>query len=696
MSGFVDRQGRRHLPLTDGVIERHLLGKEVIGLYPLDRAGRCRLLVADFDGGTWRDDAQAFARTCADADVSVLLEISRSGNGAHAWLLFDAPVAAVDARRLAFGLLERTSNERRLLALSSYDRLIPNQDTLPDGGFGSLVALPLQKRARARGGSLFVDADLRAFDDQWSALAEIVRLPASTIPDRLRTLRADGFALGADDETDGQETPWRAAVPVPIVASSLPPTIRFTLADGLYVDRRGLPLALVRRFARLAAFANPAWHERRRQRRSTWDTPMFVDLARNHPQHVGLPRGCLESARELALSTCEAARRPDIEIVIDDKRYAGSPTGVEFHGQLREDQRTALGAMLAHDTGVLVAPPGFGKTVTAAALIAARDTNTLVLVHRKDLLRQWRTRLSTFLGLDREDIGVLGGGLKIRRTGRIDIAVVQALARREDLDGWLEGYGQWIVDECHHVGATSIESLLGRAHARYVLGLTATPARRDGLEPIVHFQCGPIRHRATDSTEKPSDLGVRFLRHDTMPDAPGDAPIQSVLSALADDEERTRKIADAAFDAWREGRRVLLLTERKEHVTSLERELIASGLEPIVLHGGLGRRQRAAALDALERLDVTAPRCLLATGRLIGEGFDHPPLDTLVLAMPLAWRGTLEQYVGRLHRPSPDKRDVRVIDVDDTAHAALVSMRRKREAGYRALGYRRQRDLELF
>jgi len=668
----------------------------VIGLYPLDRAGRCPLLVVDFDGGAWREDVQAFARTCADADVPVLLEISRSGNGAHAWLVFDVPVTAADARRLAFGLLERTSSERRLLALSSYDRLIPNQDTLPDGGFGSLVALPLQKQARARGGSLFVDADLCPFEDQWTALAECVRIPASTLPERLQALRADGFALDASDEPDDRDTPWRAAVPAPLAASSLPPVIRFTLADGLYVDRRGLPLALVRRFARLAAFANPAWHERRRQRRSTWDTPMFVDLARNHPQHVGLPRGCLESARELALSTCEAADRPDVDIVIDDKRYAGSPIDVEFHGQLRKDQRTALEAMLAHDTGVLVAPPGFGKTVTAAALIAARDTNTLVLVHRKDLLRQWRTRLSTFLGLNHEDVGVLGGGLKARRTGRIDVVVVQALTRREDLDGWLEGYGQWIVDECHHVGATSIESLLGRAHARHVLGLTATPARRDGLEPIVHFQCGPIRHRATDSASMPSDLGVRFLRHDAVPDVPDDAPIQSVLSALAGDAERTRKIIDATLDAWREGRRVLLLTERKEHVASLERELLASDIEPIVLHGGLGRRQRSAALDALERLDATTPRCLLATGRLIGEGFDHPPLDTLVLAMPLAWRGTLEQYVGRLHRPSPGKRDVRVIDVDDSAHAALVSMRRKREAGYRALGYRRQRDLELF
>lgn len=695
-TGYLDRQGRHHFPLTDDVIERHLLGEEVIGLYPLNRTGDCHLLVADFDGGAWQEDVQAFARTCKDANVPVLLEISRSGDGAHAWLFFDAPIAASDARRMAFGLLERTSSERRLLSLSSYDRLIPNQDTLPDGGFGSLVALPLQKQARERGGSLFVDAELCPFEDQWSALAEIVRVPKSTVHNLLLALPTNEFSRDIHEVCDAGDAPWRTSLPEPLSANSLPPVIRFTLADGLYIDRRGLPCALVRRFARLAAFVNPNWHERRRQRRSTWDTPMFVDFARNLPKHVGLPRGCLETAHDLALATCKAAGRPDIKVLIDDQRNTGQSIDIEFQGQLRDEQQIALDAMLAHDTGVLVAPPGFGKTITAAALLAARDTNTLIVVHRKDLLRQWQTRLLTFLGLDRNDIGVLGGGMKAKRTGRIDIVVVQALTRRKDIDIWLNGHGQWIIDECHHAGAASFESLLGRARPRYVLGLTATPKRRDGLEPIVYFQCGPIRHRASDSALKPSDLGVRFLQHNKVPDVPENAPIQNVLSAVANDEGRNRKIIEATLTSLETGRRVLLLSERKDHVLNLERALVNSGVEPIVLHGGLGRRQRAKALATLDQLDATSPRCLLATGRLIGEGFDHPPLDTLVLAMPLAWRGTLEQYVGRLHRPYPGKSDIRVIDIDDTAHLALISMRRKREAGYRALGYRRQREPELF
>ena len=697
---FVDHEGRHHLPLTDDVVRRHLLGEHVIGLYPLDRHSHCRFVVADFDDGTWADDAQAFAATCADADVPVLMEISRSGQGAHAWLFFDAPVPAIEARRLVAVLLERTCSERRLLALSSYDRLIPGQDALPPGGFGSLVALPLQREARLRGASVFVDAMLEPFDDPWAALAGVTRVPAGGVPALVEQLGGAGGTLDpfADDGDENATMPWRPSRPVVIPPDALPSTIRFTLADGLYVEKAGLPVALVTRFARLAAFSNPMWHERQRQHRSVWDTPRFVDKARNLPHHVWLPRGCLEDARTLVETVSGGSSetaRPRVELVVADERSPGTPVEHVFTGTLRPEQESARETVLAHDTGVLVAPPGFGKTVTAAAIIATRGTSTLVLVHRKDLLRQWRARLATFLGLVPKAIGVFGGG-KATLTGRVDVAVVQALARHEDPGALVADYGQVIVDECHHAGAASIDALLAAVRARYVLGLTATPERRDGLHPLVFQQCGPIRHRVAIDASRPLDLSVRFAPYGAAPDLPDDTPIQTVLSALAMDAARTALVVDAALEAWNAGRKILLLTERKGHIEFIEAALRGHGITPVVLHGGMTGKRRAEALAELDAFGADERRCLLATGRLIGEGFDHPPLDTLILALPLSWRGTLEQYVGRLHRPWPGKTNVRVVDIDDRAHPMLASMRRKRDTGYRALGYRRDVGLQLF
>ena len=378
---------------------------------------------------------------------------------------------------------------------------------------------------------------------------------------------------------------------------------------------------------------------------------------------------------------------------LNDERSAGAAQQVQFRGALRPDQQQAVDAMLTHDTGVLCAPTAFGKTVTAAALIAARGVSTLILVHRAELLRQWRERLQTFLaatdgeGGTGPSIGAIGGG-KSKPTGQIDIALMQSLCRQGEVNGLVEDYGHIVVDECHHLSAFSFEAILKRAKAKYVLGLTATPIRRDGRQPIIFMQCGPTRHTAEKPSGSPQTLEIvpRYLT--PRVGAADDAPIQQVFQVIASDAERTAQVADEVTAAFAAGGKVLVLTERTEHLDAL-RQALGTRVSPLlVLHGRMSAKQRTALLQELEALPADAPRVLLSTGKLVGEGFDHAPLDTLVLAMPISWKGTLAQYAGRLHREHASKNSVRIVDFVDEGHPALLRMWERRQRGYQAMGYR--------
>ncbi|WP_342744649.1 DEAD/DEAH box helicase [Paraburkholderia ribeironis] len=343
--------------------------------------------------------------------------------------------------------------------------------------------------------------------------------------------------------------------------------------------------------------------------------------------------------------------------------------------------------LLRHDTGILHAPTAFGKTVTAASMIARRGVNTLILVHRRELLDQWRERLQTFLALDRRCIGSIGGG-RMKATGQIDIAMLQSVAPGGSRGEVLRCYGHVIVDECHHVSADSFEAVLKAVNARYVLGLTATPVRRDSQQPVMFMLCGPIRHVARPAASAPQILEVFPQRLTTAVDVPDAAPIQDVFAQLAKDTQRTRVIAEDIIKQYQQRRNVLVLTERIDHLESLRQALGATVPSLFVLHGRLAKKARAGQVAALDALANDAPRVVLATGKLVGEGFDHPVLDTLVLAMPISWQGTLQQYAGRLHREHATKTSVRVLDYVDGGHLKLLRMWEKRQRGYRAMGYR--------
>jgi superfamily II DNA or RNA helicase len=672
---------RQFTPLSDAVIYKHLAGEHVIGVYPLLEDDSCYLLAVDFDEAEWRDDARAFMLSCTELGVPAALEVSRSGEGAHAWVFFADRVSARDARRLGTALISHTCARTRQLRLSSYDRLFPNQDSMPKGGFGNLIALPLQKGPRERGSSVFVDAELRPYPDQWTFLSAIQPMPAHDIEPTV--LKAIGCVHPLDvtfiDDED-LATPWKRDREPTKLAGPVPRSLTVTLANLAYFEKTQLCQPLANRLIRLAAFQNPEFYKAQAMRMSVWDKPRVIGCAENYPQHLALPRGCLDAALSLL-------RENGIACDLRDERVGWPPLDVSFIGCLRPDQEAAVAAMLSFDAGVLCAPTAFGKTVTAAAMIARRGVKTLVLVHRTELLRQWLERLQALLDLGGGVVGTIGGG-KPRPGGMVDIAVMQSLSRQGTVNPLVEDYAHVIVDECHHVGAVSFDAILRRTRAKYVLGLTATPIRRDGQQAIIFMQCGPIRHTAAPPAGAPRELEVLPRAQHAPIDLPQDAGIQEVFRHLANDHARTAAIAAEVSEAFAHGRKVLVLTERTEHLRAIAEALGAMQPAPFVLHGRMSRKQRASLRANLDALPQDAPRVLLATGKLVGEGFDHPPLDTLVLAMPVSWKGTLQQYAGRLHREHASKADVRIIDLVDTGHPALLRMWGKRQRGYRSMGYR--------
>lgn len=678
------------LPVTDEVITGHLRGRHTIGVYPMLADGTCWFLAADFDKETWRQDMNTFLDVCRSRQVPAAVERSRSGNGGHVWIFFAEPVTASLARRLGTLLLTEAMECNPDIGFRSYDRFFPSQDTLPEGGFGNLIALPLQGRPREDGNSLFLDGDSEPLADQWAFLSSLGRLSlaeATAIADEAsRQGRVMGLRLPVDDD---DEEPWSAPPsrrrPPPKIAGSLPERIDVVLGDQIYIPRAGLPPGLVNRLVRLAAFQNPAFYSAQAMRRSTFGIPRVIACAELLSHHLALPRGCREAMESLL---------DDLGIGIDlrDERDPGSPIETAFLGELTLEQKSAAGALLAHETGVLAAATGFGKTVVAASAIAARKANTLVLVHRRHLMDQWTARLGTFLDLPASSIGRIGGG-KREPGGIVDVGVIQSLVRKNEVDDIVAGYGHLVVDECHHLSAVSFEAVARRAKAKFVLGLSATVTRQDGHHPIVFMQCGPIRFRASakaQARQRPfrHRAVLRYTGYRLPADMDGEhLPIQKIYAALAVDEGRNTLIFDDVLAALEAGRSPILLTERKTHAERLADRLGRFARNVLLLRGGMGTRQRREIMQRLEEVPEAEERVLVATGRYVGKGFDDARLDTLFLAMPISWKGTLEQYVGRLHRLHPAKREVLVYDYVDDAVPVLRRMSGKRIRGYESLGY---------
>lgn len=686
-----DCSHKAFVPVTDAVIHDHLDAEKnrTIGVYPMLPDETCFFLAVDFDKRDWTEDIKAFLKVCDQCGVPAAVERSRSGNGGHVWIFFEEAIPALLARRLGAALMTGAMEHRHVLSLDSYDRMFPNQDTMPKGGFGNLIALPLQGLPRKQGNSVFVDTRFQPIEDQWAYLSSVRKMSLSEVECIVQQAAKQTGILnvGQFEVDDNDESfPWEMQSSfdeADLNGEIFPSEVTIVLANMIFVEKSGMPAKLLNRLVRMAAFPNPEFYKAQAMRLSTFGKPRVIGCAEDYPNHIAVPRGCYEQVIGLLESL-------GIKISLQDERNAGERIEAGFMGELTMMQDAAARAITAHETGILSATTAFGKTVVGAAIIARRRVNTLVLVHRRELMEQWKERLAAFLDVPAGSIGVIGGG-KDKRTGKIDIAVMQSINVKGNVKSYISEYGQIIVDECHHVSAFSFEQILKQSKAKFVFGLTATPARKDGHQPIVYMQCGPIRFKV----DAKSQARIRPFTHKVIPkytsfklaDTQAKATIQEIYQLLTEDEARNEMIFDDLLKCLDQGRSPLLLTERTAHVDYFEKRLAPFAKNVIVLRGGIGKKERDALKKRISGIPDHEERVFIATGKLIGEGFDDARLDTLFLVLPVSWKGTLQQYAGRLHRLHEGKKEVQVYDYVDLQVPMLSAMYKKRIQGYRAMGY---------
>ncbi len=668
-------------------VKNHLQGLQTIGTYAITENDLCVFLAADFDGEGWRADIAAYKKAALSLGVHAHIERSRSGNGGHAWVFFLEPIPARTARRLGTAIVSKSLQDRHTLSLKTYDRFFPNQDYLPKGGFGNLIALPLQQKARENGNSVFVDEDFVPYANQWEYLAKVRRLSFADAENIvLQAIPKSDTPPAVDIEHLSMETDERLMrLAKPNIFKGLyTGFVEIEQGAQLKIKTENLPGALVSAFKRTSTFANPKFYERERMRFQTYPESRFIFDGEILPDSLVLPRGVLDKCVAL---TNEAGAHVNIR----DIRPTHKKLRQSFSGELLPEQKTAIKKLTDYETGVLSAPPGSGKTVMACAIISKRKTPTLILVHRQELLEQWKSQLSRFLGIPPKEIGVFSGTKK-KPTGKIDIATILSLKGIEDLEDFFSPYGQIIIDECHHIPAVTFESILKRSSARFILGLTATPYRKDGHQKILFMQCGPVRHEIKTSGDPliTKKVIVRETNLKLSEHFGHQPPIHIVWDQLTADVGRLKLISKDVVEAISASRFPLVISDRKEHLEALEKEIMAlsSSVRVLRLEGTMGKKARKAIMEEVKKsAEEHSPICLLATASLIGEGVDIPRLDTLILAMPISFKGRMVQYAGRLHRHWPGKKDVVIYDYLDTCSGLTVSMYRKRLQAYKSMGY---------
>ncbi len=698
-----DCPNRNFLPLGYDEICRHLIGNDengcdVVGIYAIMPDNNCVFLCTDFDDKSckhgYKDDVLAFVGVCRDWDIPYSIERSRSGNGAHVWIFFDDVIPAYKARRLGNAILTEAMSRDGRMAFDSYDRFFPNQDRMPEGGFGNLVALPLQGKARKDLNSVFVNDEFLAYRDQWAYLAQVQKIEEQKIDVILQQHFHEDLGVLS---TSSESKPWVTPIPQNINSADFTKAITIIVADKIYIPLNSVSAKVLNHIKRIAAFRNPEFYKKQAMRMSTYGIPRIISCFDITDDYLAMPRGCKETITKLLNSN-------GAKYTIVDETNHGKSIHVTFLGTEREEQLDAIESLLPFNNGVLHATTAFGKTVTAASLIARRKVNTLILVHSKALLTQWHERLSEFLDIDYNEpepinkrgrrkafspIGCLDSTTNTVH-GVIDIALMQSCFEDGEVKSFVQDYGMVIVDECHHVSSITFEKVLKSVKAQYVHGLTATPIRKDGQQPIIFMQCGPIRFSADSKSQIQKQsfrryLIPRFTSYRSVTDDKLSFPV--IQNSLAEDEVRNSLIVDDVRKAVESGRTPIVLTGIKQHVDLLGEKLKPYAKNVIQLTGAGTAKEKRETLQRLQEIPADEPLVIVATGQYVGEGFDYPRLDTLFLALPISWKGRLEQYAGRLHRENEEKKDVRIYDYIDIHEPICNSMYHKRLRAYVAIGY---------
>lgn len=708
-----DCELRAYKPVTLPLIKAHMNGtdpngNDVVAIYPMLENNLCQLLVFDFDNHAkgaeqedyaniddgWKEEINALRRICKNLDVDAVVERSRSGRGAHLWIFFKEMVPARLARRFGFALLEKGAESVNLKSFKYYDRMIPTQDVLPEGGLGNVIALPLQGMALKSGNSAFIDENWNAYEDQLNVLAGTRRLTRQGIEDYLSLW----YSTGSTSEDNGTDAPWDKNSE--IEAGSVKGVVRIVLADRIYIDSTGMSNKTKRQLRRMATFSNKQYFQNQAMDMPNYDESRFIYLGSDEGKYIVLPHGL----REEILKKFDNA---GISYKIEDKRTKGQELNISFRGELRESQIPAVETMLGNETGILHAATAFGKTVVCCDMIARRGISTLILVDRADLMNQWIKRLEEFLDIDEElpEYQTKTGRTRKRKslignlqgahdtlTGIVDVAMIRSLKKKDGFHPKLKEYAQVYFDECHHAASDSAIEVLQEINAKYVYGVTATPKRGDGKEKINEFLLGPIRYRFTakDRAEEQNINHLvypRFTRtvkpHHLSKTPYGNDAYELIRNNDVRDEQIIRDVADCV----QAGRTPVVLTKYVDHAKKLSERLKTYADRLILLTGANGTKARRAQVEELNKVDDSDSLILVGTGSLLGEGFDFPRLDTLFMATPVSGENVVEQYVGRLNRDYDGKENVIVYDYVDSHIPKFDKMYSARLKAYKKIGY---------